>query len=936
MTLLAWLLVPLCLWPLLRRVRGCHAFRVLRRYRLDANTIRSFELEDLPPTYREPASGILAELESLGFRRGQGYYLDLAKDPRFARQVLELHKDGEPARVQILWYTEPELSGRCYCRVLSTHANGLELVSTQHQGDELLPSADFLRIHHDPDSTPLLLLQRHRQRIAELVPHGQPARLLSRDEAFARFQQCFESGLAELKLDGSLREASDATWRLGLVASLRLARAQRRHLREAALRGDNRDLAATPPGISSEALLAADLETHARLAALGEDGLSVRARSWLFLGGSLSCALIAGWQWQTQTPLWLALTVLLHELGHLVAMWCLRQAEQGLLLFPLPAVLLPRAANHEHASRRHAAILLAGPLPGLLLGLLGLAFTDSLPPSLESFLELLVAFNALCLLPPLPLEGGRLLDLCFGARHPKSRPTTLLLSAVLLFLYSLVSAHLLPALLGLLLLLLIPAEWRLSELLVEVRKPLAQVPGEEEARSLLLPALRRAQWPRQSWPRRLEAMRELQSTLCLPAFGWHTQTRLILAYTSPLWLGLAAQLSLRHLSANRALHQAQARAEALGLDTISRIQRQAARYPDNGAQVLEALRPELPAILREGGLPRVQGNDPRGAAMRQRVLEAVELASQGRSFHLSPAPSSPDREDLNALLLALPRTAARSEADIHLRRFQAGQALDIGTALLRFTTLAREDGLWCSWEEDRLNQFGAFTIIEEALSMGADLSEPRLRELQRLLDEDTYQAYSSANLAAGAYAGILHEEALREEGRDAESLAASRPLQRLLLALQRIQPTHTLELVRHVEECVDTHERMLHLPQDGFDILLKADDGTPVSGRYLRGFMEQVALRRQALAAVIITRQRATNPYNPRHFSDILALGWHGAPVNPATGEKLEWKLDGLAEVLRYPSENAGDDSLLFTWRLPPRRTDTRHQAKGTLSAVTY
>jgi hypothetical protein len=917
-------------------VRGCHAFRVLRRYRLDANTIRSFEPEDLPPLQREPASGILAELAGLGFRRGQGFYIDPAKDPRFSRQVLEYCKDGEPVRVQILWYTEPELAGRCYCRVLSTHSNGMELVSTQHLGDELLPPSDLLRIHHDPDTSPLLLLQRHRQRVAELVPQGLPARLLSREEAFARFQQCFEAGLAELKLDGSLREHKDRTWRLGLVPALRLALAQRSRLREAALRGDNRDLAASPPGISAEALLASDLDTQARLHALGEDGLSQRARSWLFLGGSLALALVTGWQWNSLTPLWLALAILLHELGHLTAMGWLLQPEPDQLLFPFPARLLPAPVAHEHVARRHAVILLAGPLPGLLAGLLGLAFTDSLSADTEAFLSLLVGFNALCLLPPLPLEGGRLLDLCFGARHPKTRPTLLLLSAVLLFLYSLVSVHLLPALVGLVFLLLIPAEWRLSELLVELRKSLDQVPSEEDARKLLLPALRRAHWPRMDWPRRMEAMRELQSTLSLPAFGWNTKSRLLLAYTSPLWLGLAGQLALRHFSANQALHAAQARAELLGIDTISRIQHQPARYPENGAQALESLRPELPAILREGGLARVQANDPRGAAMRQRVLQAVEIASQGQSFHLPPSSAPRDREELDTLLLALPRTAARTEADIHFRRFQPAQALELGTTLLRFTSLARTDGLWCSWEQDRLNQFCAFTIIEEALSMGAELSEPRLRELQRLLDEDGYLAYSSANLAAGAYAALLQEESLREEGRDAETLASSRPIQRLLLALQRIQPTHTLELVRHVEECIDTHERMQHLGQDGFDILLKADDGSPYSGRYLHAFMEQVALRRQALTAIIITRQRATNPYNPRRFSDILALGWHGAPINPATGDKLEWKLDGLAEVLRYPSDNPGDDALRFTWRLPPRRSDTRHQAKGTLSAVGY
>lgn len=120
--------------------------------------------------------------------------------------------------------------------------------------------------------------------------------------------------------------------------------------------------------------------------------------------------------------------LLLHELGHFVAMYVLGYQNLSLLLIPLFGGV---ALGKKHAAPvwQNAAVLLAGPLPGLLLGLtiwvllprtLTVTSPDNIPFGtmfLYDFSGILVSFNALNLLPCVPLDGGRILQLMFGRHH---------------------------------------------------------------------------------------------------------------------------------------------------------------------------------------------------------------------------------------------------------------------------------------------------------------------------------------------------------------------------------------------------------------------------------------------------------------------------------------------------------------------------------------
>ena len=95
-----------------------------------------------------------------------------------------------------------------------------------------------------------------------------------------------------------------------------------------------------------------------------------------------------------------ALPVLVHELGHVLALCLLRQRITG---FVLDAGGFCIRYDGTCAPAGHILAALAGPIAGALYALMGLTGADWLEQS-ASLSLLLTAFN---LLPILPLDGGR-------------------------------------------------------------------------------------------------------------------------------------------------------------------------------------------------------------------------------------------------------------------------------------------------------------------------------------------------------------------------------------------------------------------------------------------------------------------------------------------------------------------------------------------------
>lgn len=111
--------------------------------------------------------------------------------------------------------------------------------------------------------------------------------------------------------------------------------------------------------------------------------------------------------------------VVIHELGHFFAMKAFRYNDLGIFFIPLLGAYVS-GTKREVSQKESAIILLAGPLPGIIIGIVFFLLWQSNPyegglggisyARISFFFILLNLFN---LLPVYPLDGGQLLNRVF-------------------------------------------------------------------------------------------------------------------------------------------------------------------------------------------------------------------------------------------------------------------------------------------------------------------------------------------------------------------------------------------------------------------------------------------------------------------------------------------------------------------------------------------
>ncbi len=121
----------------------------------------------------------------------------------------------------------------------------------------------------------------------------------------------------------------------------------------------------------------------------------------------------------------LVLVMFVHELGHFTAMWAL--GYKNLSMFFLPFFGAAASGHKPHAPAwQEAIVLLAGPVPGIVLALAATQVpSEALPLAGAEFVRWFVLFgliiNLFNLLPVGVLDGGRLFQLAVLGRFPFAR-----------------------------------------------------------------------------------------------------------------------------------------------------------------------------------------------------------------------------------------------------------------------------------------------------------------------------------------------------------------------------------------------------------------------------------------------------------------------------------------------------------------------------------
>jgi len=141
---------------------------------------------------------------------------------------------------------------------------------------------------------------------------------------------------------------------------------------------------------------------------------------WLRSLGSLAIYLALGYYIFKRWEILLLITavVIFHELGHFIAMKAFRYKDLGIFFIPLLGAYVS-GTKREISQKESAIILLAGPLPGIIIGSVMYILYDHYPTlhigdtsfyTISLFLIILNLFN---LIPVYPLDGGQLLNRVF-------------------------------------------------------------------------------------------------------------------------------------------------------------------------------------------------------------------------------------------------------------------------------------------------------------------------------------------------------------------------------------------------------------------------------------------------------------------------------------------------------------------------------------------
>ncbi|RYY61982.1 MAG: hypothetical protein EOO05_04405 [Chitinophagaceae bacterium] len=145
-----------------------------------------------------------------------------------------------------------------------------------------------------------------------------------------------------------------------------------------------------------------------------------RTNVWLKSATSLLLYLVLGYYIFKSFNMLLLITaiVVFHELGHFFAMKTFRYKDLGIFFIPLLGAYVS-GSKREVSQRESAIILLAGPVPGMIIGFL-VYYLYHRDPSLEfggislyTISISLIFLNLINLLPVYPLDGGQLLNRVF-------------------------------------------------------------------------------------------------------------------------------------------------------------------------------------------------------------------------------------------------------------------------------------------------------------------------------------------------------------------------------------------------------------------------------------------------------------------------------------------------------------------------------------------
>lgn len=378
---------------------------VTRLLRIPMTDARITPLDDQPELEPDQTAA-LEELEALGFHPVAWAYVE-ANGTQGPNVILRHETEPHLAELTFICGTYADYPTAFY----SFDAAGEMLVSVNRSAwFTLFTPTDVTLLDAQADS-PAVHWQFHRSKAIGAVETDDVT-------ALSKIRRYAETTFERLQDNAAVNRVGGA-WYLTLGAAMRMAAALRRMgktlktpYKSAAIDGEHRSLHFAKYYDQMERL-------QSRM------GTRRDIKFWV-LGLSLAVSLV-GWGlvfgWAQAVVL--IVVLLFHESGHAVAMRLFGYRDMHMLFVPMLGAVVSGSAR-ELAGWKQAVILLAGPMPGLLLGIAAMFFINTLEntaPLINWQMAAMMAIliNLFNLLPITPLDGGQLVELALFRRWPRVR-----------------------------------------------------------------------------------------------------------------------------------------------------------------------------------------------------------------------------------------------------------------------------------------------------------------------------------------------------------------------------------------------------------------------------------------------------------------------------------------------------------------------------------
>ncbi|BAY08895.1 site-2 protease family protein [Calothrix sp. NIES-2098] len=263
--------------------------------------------------------------------------------------------------------------------------------------------------------------QTHQERLNQLTASKTPLGLLP--EAFAKALQIYMGNYVNYLVKTKYISPIKGTelFQLNWLPALKIVNSIIRSGNKVAnIIKQRKQKAKTDASLSKEIPIELEVEGFQQMQYLQQGLVGKKFRTWLLLG-SLALFIASYTHYLNAQSVGIFICVLLfHEGGHLLAMKLFGYRDTSVLFIPFLGALAT-ARKDDATLTQKFWISLAGPLPGLILGI-GLAIlapaNSGYPGWVREASWTLIFLNLFNLLPVYPLDGGQIADLLLFSRFP--------------------------------------------------------------------------------------------------------------------------------------------------------------------------------------------------------------------------------------------------------------------------------------------------------------------------------------------------------------------------------------------------------------------------------------------------------------------------------------------------------------------------------------